>query len=46
MWSLTSPREKRISGPWKFRSSPEKDFCNNIGRRKADSRQIGDISYL
>jgi hypothetical protein len=31
MWSLTSPRAKRISGPKKFRSSPEKDFFNTIG---------------
>ena len=30
MWSLISPRAKRISGPRKFRSSPKKDFCNNI----------------
>jgi|SRR6185436_3365445 hypothetical protein len=30
MWSLTSPRAKRISGCKKFRSSPQKDFCNNI----------------
>ena len=31
MRSLTSPHTKRISGPRKFRSSPKKDFCNNIG---------------
>jgi hypothetical protein len=31
MWALTSPRAERISGPEKFRSSPQKDFCNNIG---------------
>jgi hypothetical protein len=30
MWSLTSPRAKRISGPKKFRSPPQKDFCNTI----------------
>jgi hypothetical protein len=35
MWSLTSPRAKRISGPKKFRSSPKKDFFNTI-RAKAD----------
>jgi hypothetical protein len=29
--SLTSPLVKRISGSKKFRSSPQKDFCNNIG---------------
>src|SRR5664279_4119068 len=28
MWSLMSPCAKRISGPKKFRSSPEKDFFN------------------
>src|SRR5271155_2457552 len=28
MWSLISPRAKRISGPEKFRSSTQKDFCN------------------
>jgi hypothetical protein len=26
MWSLTSPRVKRISGSKNFRSSPQKDF--------------------
>ena len=31
IWSLTSPRIKRISGSENFRSSPQKDFCNNIG---------------
>jgi hypothetical protein len=31
MWSLTSPRAERISGPEKFHSSARKDFCNNIG---------------
>jgi hypothetical protein len=30
MWSLTSQRTKRISGPGKFRSSPKKDFFNTI----------------
>jgi hypothetical protein len=30
IWSLTSPLVKRISGSKKFRSSPQKDFCNNI----------------
>jgi hypothetical protein len=28
--SLTSPRVKRISGSKNFRSTPQKDFCNNI----------------
>jgi hypothetical protein len=30
MWSLTSPRAKRIRSPKKFRSSPKKDFFNTI----------------
>jgi hypothetical protein len=30
IWSLTSPRVKRISGFGNFRSPPQKDFCNNI----------------
>jgi hypothetical protein len=28
MWSLTSPRAERISGPVKFRSPAEKEFFN------------------
>ena len=28
IWSLTSPRVKRISGSKNFRSTPQKDFCN------------------
>src|SRR5665811_538239 len=34
MWSLTSPRTKRISGLKKFRSSPEKDFFNTMGTKR------------
>src|SRR6476620_3166741 len=30
IWSLTSPRARRISGSKNFRSPPRKDFCNNI----------------
>jgi hypothetical protein len=30
MWSLTSPRADRISGPEKFCSSARKDFFNSI----------------
>ena len=30
----TSPRVKRISGSKDFRSSPRKDFCNNIGTKR------------
>src|SRR6476661_3089353 len=33
IWSLTSPRVKRNSGSKKFRSSPQKDFCNTIGQK-------------
>jgi hypothetical protein len=32
IWSLTLPRVRRISGSKNFRSSPQKDFFNNIGR--------------
>jgi hypothetical protein len=31
MWSLTSPRADRISGPEKFHSSAREDFFNSIG---------------
>src|ERR1700694_4957308 len=31
MWSLTSPREGRTSGPEKFPSAVKKDFFNTIG---------------
>src|SRR5258708_7021664 len=31
MWSLTSPRTNRISGPKNFRSLVKKDFFNTIG---------------
>jgi hypothetical protein len=31
IWPLTLPRAKRISGSKNFRSSPQKDFFNNIG---------------
>jgi hypothetical protein len=31
MWSLTSQRERRTSGPEKFQSSVKKDFFNTIG---------------
>jgi hypothetical protein len=30
IWSLTSPRVKRISGSKNFRSSPQNDFFNTI----------------
>src|SRR5271163_4288573 len=31
IWSPTSPHARCISGSKNFRSSPQKDFCNNIG---------------
>ena len=34
MWSLTSPRAERISGPEKFRSSARKDFFNSICQKQ------------
>src|SRR5258705_11850965 len=34
IWSLTSLLVKRISGPKNFRSSPQKDFCNNIFQKR------------
>ena len=37
IWSLTSPLVKRISGSKKFRSSPQKDFCNNIGTKRTSA---------
>jgi hypothetical protein len=38
IWSLTSPRTKRISGPKNFGSSAKKDFFNTIART-ADTTQ-------
>src|SRR6185503_384998 len=40
IWSLTSPLVKRISGSKKFRSSPQKDFCNNIGTLRTCRRDL------
>jgi hypothetical protein len=34
MWSLTSPRANRISGPYNFRSSPQKDFSTLSARSR------------
>jgi len=39
MRSLTSFPTKRISGPRKFRSSPQKDFCNSICREETHAPQ-------
>jgi hypothetical protein len=40
MWSLTSPRAKRISDPKKFRSSAKEDFFNTIGTSRT-RRDVG-----
>jgi hypothetical protein len=37
--SLTSPRVKRISGSKNFRSTPQKDFFNNIGAKRTSGRR-------
>jgi hypothetical protein len=39
IWSLTSPHAKRISGSKNFRSSPQKDFCNNICHNRTHAPQ-------
>ena len=38
MWSLTSPRAGRISGPKKFCSSARKDFFNSICHKRTLTR--------
>jgi hypothetical protein len=40
MRSLTLPHTKRISGPRKFQSSSQKDFCNNIGTKRTCRREF------
>jgi len=40
IWSLTLPRIKRISGSKNFRSTPQKDFRNNI-RQKLTQAELG-----
>ena len=42
MWSLTSQRVRRTSGPENFQSSTKKDFFNTI-RQERKSRFIVDI---
>jgi hypothetical protein len=34
MWSLTSQRERRTSGPENFQPSAKKDFFNTIGTKR------------
>jgi hypothetical protein len=35
IWSLTSPRVRRISGSEIFRSPPQRDFCSNIRHKRS-----------
>jgi hypothetical protein len=35
MWSLTSQRERRTSGPENFQSSAKKDFFNTIRQERS-----------
>jgi hypothetical protein len=42
MWSLTSPRAKRVSGSKNFRSTPQKDFCNKICHYQTSTAQTLD----
>jgi len=37
LWSPTSPHARCISGSKNFRSSPQKDFCNNISHKRMSS---------
>src|SRR6476646_2441933 len=41
IWSLTSPRARRISGSKNFRSPPRKDFCNNICQKQTLPNPMG-----
>jgi len=45
IWSLTSPLVKRISGSKKFRSSPQKDFCNTIEGRTDMPRERAHFRF-
>src|SRR5260370_17742042 len=37
IWSLTSPRVKRISASKIFPSTPQQDFCNNICHKQTSA---------
>jgi hypothetical protein len=39
IWSVTSPRVKRISGSKNSRASPQKEFCNNICQQATSTMQ-------
>src|SRR5450755_2432750 len=45
IWSLTSPCVKRASGSRNFPSTPQKDFCNNIGTERT-CRSGRDMSAI
>jgi hypothetical protein len=45
IWSLTSPRGKRISGSENFRSPPQKDFCNNIRQKRSFYHVVSASKY-
>src|SRR5258705_10781757 len=44
MWSLTSQRERRASGPENFQSSAKKDFFNTICHKLAFRRGSGHLN--
>jgi hypothetical protein len=44
--SLTSPRVKRISGSKNFRSTPQKDFCNNIVPKADVARRVRHVRFV
>jgi hypothetical protein len=43
MWSPTSSRTNRISGPKNFHSSPQKDFCNSIDLLRTNAGVLAEI---
>jgi hypothetical protein len=45
IWSLMSPRVKRISGSKKFRSSPQKDFFNTIWGKVDFAYSPADVAF-
>ncbi len=44
MWSLTSRRAERTSGPEKFRWSVKKDFFNTIGAKRTFTKRRSQLS--
>ena len=46
IWSLTSPRVKRISGSENLRAPPQKDFCNNILLRSDITDPTGQVGFV